>query len=179
MSTRDSRGTAQYLAPEIIHAQPGVTTYGSAVDIYGIGLILYEVFTGHRVFYTREQASKLPPCIPQLYYSPKLPVLGHFTGRDEVANAYATRVVSTPLDHINDKVRSRLTEFWNAVKEMELTELTLLGEVNSSIPSRLEEINKLLKVMLHFDPAKRPTINVLEHHFRALVIRSLLENDVV
>ena len=179
MATRDNRGTDEYTAPEILHAQRDVPTYWEAVDIFGIGLILYELFTGHRVFYSRAEAMKYPPTIPQLYFSPLIPVVGRFTPVSEVASAYATQVLLTPFDHIDDNVRSQLAEFWHAVKGMELTSNAFLGEVNSSIKSRLEEFNTLLRAMLDCDPVKRPTIDVLEHHFRANTIRSMLENDVV
>jgi serine/threonine protein kinase len=179
MATRDNRGTDEYTAPEILHAQRDVPTYWNAVDIFGIGLILHELFTGHRVFYSRADAMKYPPIIPQLYYCPLIPVVGPFTPVSEVASAYATQVVLTPFDHIDDNVRIQLAEFWDAVKSMELTNKAFLGEVNSTIKSRLEEINTLLRAMLDCNPAKRPTIDVLEHHFRANTIRSMLENDVV
>lgn len=179
MATKDNRGTDEYMAPEILHARQGIPTYWNAVDIYGIGLILHELFTGHRVFYTRADAMKYPPRIPELQYAPRIPVIGPYTRPNDVASAYATRIVSTPFDHINDKVRSQLTGFWNAVKSMELTSLELLGEVNSTQQFRLEEINMFLKAMLHPDPSKRPPIDVLEHHFKVNTVRSMLENDVV
>ena len=179
MATKDNRGTDEYTAPEILHARQGIPTYWNAVDIYGIGLILHELFTGHRVFYSRADAMKYPPRIPELQYAPRIPVIGPYTHPNDVASAYATRIVSTPFDHINDKVRSQLTGFWNAVKSMELTNPKLLGEVNSTQQSRLEEINTFLKAMLHHDPSKRPPIDVLEHHFKVNTVRSMLENDVV
>lgn len=179
MATRDHRGTDQYTAPEILHAQPGVPTYWNAVDIYGIGLMLYELFTGHRVFNSRPEAMIFPPRIPQVYYSPQVPLPHGFHQVVDMASAYATRIVFTPLDHIDDCVRAQLAEFWDAVRGMELTDLRLFGEVNFGFESRLEEINKFLRAILDCDPKKRPEIQVLEHHFRANVVRSMLENDVV
>lgn len=43
-------GTTEYLAPEIIKEK----SYGVSVDIYCLGLVLYEMMTGHNPFKTGE-----------------------------------------------------------------------------------------------------------------------------
>jgi len=50
IATDNKRGTVHYLAPEIILAQPGVPSYTNKVDIWSLGAILYELWTGKRAF---------------------------------------------------------------------------------------------------------------------------------
>lgn len=173
LATTNKRGSDLYTAPEISHASPG-TIYSEAVDTWGLGLILYELFTGHRVFNTPAEGHQLPPRIPQLRY------VKHPCKLEDTPSANASSLISAPLDHIHDDVRSQLAEFWNAVEQMKLTNEALLGEVNCvSNETRVVEINALVKALLNVDPEKRPGIKVIEHHFRANYVRSMLENDVV
>ena len=44
-------GTAEYLAPEVIQGN----YYGMAVDIWGLGCVLYEILTGYPPFYSNNQ----------------------------------------------------------------------------------------------------------------------------
>jgi serine/threonine protein kinase len=181
MATRDNRGTAQYTAPEIICAQPGVPTYKEPVDVYGIGLILYELLTGCRAISL--PCIQFPPPIPQLYACPHIPVVDPDTPPSTIPSVYATSIVSSFSNDLPDMKLPTCgqlhADFWGAVKDMEDTDHGLLTEDNWLIKSRLEEINILLYKTLDDDPQRRLSIKTLEHHFRVNFIRSMLENDTV
>jgi serine/threonine protein kinase len=141
-------------------------------------LIVYELFTGERIFKTETEALQYPPRIPHLYYWKHGPVPPPYQAVPEVS--IAARIMSTPLDHPDNLARNHIKILWDAVKLMKKTEPKFLGEVNDfTIQSRLEEVNTLVSAMLNLNPMHRPSIEVLEHHFRVNVIRSMVENDVV
>src|SRR5271154_5664176 len=50
IATKDARGTERYRAPEILFSEPSVPSYTNKVDIWGLGLILYQLFTGKNAF---------------------------------------------------------------------------------------------------------------------------------
>jgi serine/threonine protein kinase len=50
--TQERRGTAHYSAPEILLAEASIPSYTNKVDIWGLGMILYELWTGKRPFQT-------------------------------------------------------------------------------------------------------------------------------
>jgi serine/threonine protein kinase len=50
IATKDARGTAHYCAPEILLSDPDVPCYTNKVDIWGLGLILFELVTAQRAF---------------------------------------------------------------------------------------------------------------------------------
>ena len=89
------------------------------------------------------------------------------------------RIVTTPLDHIDNDAYEHLCVMWEAFKEMEKTDKRLLCEESDWVTSRLGEMSNLMETILDFCSTNRPTIAVLEHHFRALCVRSMLENDAV
>ena len=172
MATRELKGTPQYGAPEIFRGQP----YTELVDTYPIGLILFEVCTGHRAFSTPEEAKQGSRGIPQLYYSP--PEIIGPPIRD-LASSYATNVIANRFGPINATVRGLLHIFWDAVKDMKLTDPRLFGEAYWGRNLRVEELNRFVKFMSNDDPKCRPSMESVAHHFRANLIRSLLEYDSV
>lgn len=165
MSTRELKGTAGYVAPEILRGEP----YTESVDIYPIGLILFEICTGHRAFST-------PDGHPRLYFSPYR-VMGPLMV--DVTSFYATSVITKPFGPINGNVRGLLHLFWDAVRYMSLTDERLFGEAYWRRDSRVEEINRFVMVMSNDNPKCRPSMESVAHHFRANLIRSLLEYDIV
>ena len=177
LSTRENRGTDEYTAPEIRHASPGIPTYWFPVDIYALGLILYEVFTGHRVFYTRAEALALPPLIPRLFPTSVPP--GVTVPTAVVASSFVTRVLSKPCEEMNDGVRALLAEFGEAVRKLPLTDRRIWRDVEGSVGNRCEEINGFLRIMLDGDPVQRPGVEILVQHFRANHLRCLIECDLV
>ena len=172
MATQELKCTPQYAAPEILRCQP----YTELVDTYPLALILFEVATGHRVFSSPEEARQGAQGIPQLHYSP-LQIIG--PSMRDVASFYATSVIANRFGPINDNVRSLLHLFWDAVKDMRLTDQRLFGEVYWARDTRVEEINRFVRVMSNDDPKCRPSMESVAHHFRANLIRSLLEYDIV
>jgi serine/threonine protein kinase len=141
-------------------------------------LIVYELFTGERIFKTETDALQYPLRIPHIYYWKHGPVPPPYQVVPEVS--IAGRIVSTPLDHPDNVARNHIQILWDAVKLMKKTAPRFLGEVNDfTIQSRLEEVNTLVNAMLNLNPMNRTSIEVLEHHFRVNVIRSMVENDVV
>jgi serine/threonine protein kinase len=182
MLTRTKQGTDVYMAPEILFERP----YSSTVDIWGIGSILYELFAGHRIFNARSEIESYASGqrdLPQLHYSQGPPgTLGAamVSQTQAVANSFASRMLSLPKCYCEGvQARDQLDDFWKAFKEMERTERRMVGCVCEGVPGRLEEMNRLLKWMLDLDPSKRPTIQVVLHHFRGNYLRSMLENDPV
>ena len=172
MATQGLRGTPQYGAPEIFRGYP----YTELVDTYPIGLILFEVCSGHRVFSTPEEAKQGSRGIPQLYYSPP-EIIG--PPMSDLASSYATSVIANRFGPINATVRRLLRIFWDAVKDMKLTDQRLFDEVYWGRNLRVEEINRFVRVMSDDDPNCRPSMESVAHHFRANLIRSLLEYDSV
>lgn len=165
MATQELKGTAGYVAPEILRRE----AYTESVDIYPIGMILFEICTGHRAFFT-------PEGVHQLCFSPHQ-IMGPSMG--DVANFYATNVITKPFGPINDTVRGLLQIFWDAVKDMNLSDERLFGEVYWRRDMRVEEINRFVRVMSNDNPKLRPSMASVAHHFRANLIRSLLEYDIV
>jgi len=49
-------GTSYYMAPEVIR---GKSEYGTAVDWWGLGVLLFELLTGNPPWYEREQSQKI------------------------------------------------------------------------------------------------------------------------
>lgn len=89
------------------------------------------------------------------------------------------RIVTAPLDHIDNDAYEHLCVMWEAFKEMQKTDGRLLCEASDWVMSRLGEMSNLVETILDLSSTNRPTIAVLEHHFRALCVRSMLENDAV
>jgi serine/threonine protein kinase len=172
VSTSENRGTDEYTAPEILHAKPGIPAYFLPVDVYALGLILYESFTGHRVFYSRAEALAVPPLTPRLFPVSVAP--GMAASAAVLASSVITRVLSAPGES-GDLVR----EFWEAVRGMALTDRRIYRGYDAGTAERIEEINGFLRVMLEVDPLKRPRMDVLEHHFHANLLRCLMESDAV
>ena len=171
MSTQIKQGSDEYIAPEILFGR----LYNGAVDIWGIGCLLYELFAGHRIFSNRADiqnydAGRTP--LPQLsYICPPV---------DIGPSQFAVRVLSTSRQYwaLGDP-RNQLQDFWMAFKAMPLTDARMVGVICAGGPERMREINTMLKCMLDCDPRKRPDIAVVAHHFRANHLRSMLENDDV
>jgi serine/threonine protein kinase len=180
MATRYNRGSDEYTPPEILHARPGIPTYGTSADVWGLGLILYELFTGHRVYNNRSEAFQLPPRVPRVYFLKHVTFPNNLRQTEIASCLNATHVVSTLPPGLLDKIaRDQLSDFMVAVESMPLTKIAFLGQGNPTIQSRLGEINSLLEAMTQCDPGNRATINVLQHHFLANYVRNRLEHDSV
>jgi len=175
------KGSNEYVAPEV----HGGRLYGGKVDIWGIGCVLYEIFAGHRLFKDRceiegYETGKVP--LPQLYFPYPTGILAPETTLNTrpVASQFAFRVLSKSKGSWNRvNAKNQLEHFWKAFRDMVGTDKGRIGEVCGDILGRIREINELLKWMLDCDPAKRPSIDVVVHHFRGFCLRSMLENDEV
>jgi len=181
MSTRIKQGSDQYIAPEILRGH----LYGGAVDVWGIGCLLYETFAGHRIFNNRSdieayEKGKIP--LPQLAYPyPAGIILGPAPILDPraMANQFAFRVLSGAKTSWSGVARNQVEHFWKAFQEMPGTCKGMMGEACADVVARMREINDLLKWMLDCDPARRPSVQTVVHHFRGFYLRSMLENDEV
>lgn len=174
------KGSNEYVAPEV----HGGRLYGKKVDIWGIGCVLYELFAGHRLFKDRceiesYETNKMP--LPQLHfpYPTGILVPGTAVNTRPMASQFAYRVLSRGKGSWGHVAKNWLEHFWNAFVDMEGTDKCRTGAVCGDVLGRMREINKLLKWMLDRDPEKRPSIEVVVHHFRGFHLRSMLENDEV
>jgi serine/threonine protein kinase len=60
-------GTAEYIAPEVLRGQ----AYGAAVDIWGLGCVIYEMLTGYPPFYSENQNSMFAKILAEPLKIPK------------------------------------------------------------------------------------------------------------
>ena len=172
LSTENRRGSPLFTAPEIVYGNP----YSAAVDIWGLGLIFYQLFTGNNAFKADPSVQQWPcPHICRFRH----PNTGLCPVKYPEEDFNPQRILTAPLDQFDQLARHYLAGFGQAVKNMTLTDERLLNVVDDWIMFRLGEVSKLMEAMLEYEPRNRPSIQVLEHHFRANCVRSMLEIDAV
>ncbi|QDU82877.1 Serine/threonine-protein kinase PrkC [Polystyrenella longa] len=90
-----SVGTVYYMAPEVAHGR-----YGHEVDIYAMGIILYELFTG-RVPFEGESTGEI--------------LMKHLTDKPDLTRLPEAfrEVVARALDKDPQQRTSSVTQFWN------------------------------------------------------------------
>jgi serine/threonine protein kinase len=139
--TVDGRGTPQYCTPEILLAQVNVPSYTSKVDIWGLGLILYELFKHEPLFESRFDVEKY--YLDSNQSLPLLPALDE----DKTSASLQTQCLLSPLDfgikHIFEGDGESL----------------FCGPLN-------KELDKMLAMMLERNPELRPSSRKLSEQFQ-------------
>jgi serine/threonine protein kinase len=143
IATKHSRGTQGHRAPEIIFSEPTVPSYTNKVDIWGLGLILYQLLTGKNAFQSDFDVMQYRSdgICPQL----------------SVTSSVFERVIpdsdffaaESPLSMLDKAARLVLSVGPGPLLAVRGTALQ---------PSRRFAINKLLDSLLQRDPTLRPTI---------------------
>jgi serine/threonine protein kinase len=179
MSTTVGRGSDQYKAPEIISRNK----YGTPVDIWGIGCLLYEIFAGHRLFkdsFEIEAYRNGTPLKQLLHpFDQVITTPPSLLSPQDKPIKFSFQVLSAPKREWTGITKIQLGHFWEAFKGMKETNGEVTGKVCEDVAHRLGEINALLRWILNCDPTKRPTAKAVLHHFRGFYLRSMLEDDEV
>jgi len=161
IATRDARGTLHYGAPEILLSDADIPCYTNKVDIWGIGLILFELLTAKKAFQSANA------------------VMRYFWDQDPCPRVTLSASVKwTDLGRI-------LTAFW---LEMDaVVGLEAGGPIpNSSFWARIptdgnadqSDFDKQIKWLLHKTHGDRPAIEEVLLHFTSMYIRDNANLDV-
>ena len=166
IATRDARGTAQYSAPEILLSQPDVPSYTNKVDIWGLGVILYELCTNQRAFETGYH-------IMRYYWNEKR--------CPEVSSDCQTLSSYLLPKKLSSKTVKDLNDMWEVASTMGAI---FPDFIPSSIyftetPNlRLQDINMHIAWLLQIDHIKRPPIEQVCLHMGANLHRKQIELSV-
>jgi len=142
IATNERRGTAYYSAPEILLSEGSIPSYTNKVDIWGLGTILYELWTGKRPFQTSHH------------------VIQYFWNQLECPKV--TELWSGPKP-LNAEMVIRLSSNLR-------TTMKILFQSNPDVIPSLPysrkikiSLNCLISLLLHRDGAKRPSIREAGH----------------
>ena len=162
IATRDGRGTSSYCAPEILCSESSSPSYNNKVDIWGIGVILYELCTGQKAF---SSGYKLMQYMWNEVPAPQV----------SVANYPGANV---PLIRFKAEEWRSLNTMWQGALLAGAAFPTLVPDqiyFTDSVQLRLEDMNQHIAWLLAKDPAKRPSIGDVCLHMGANAIRKSLE----
>jgi serine/threonine protein kinase len=165
IATKDARGTERYRAPEILFSEPSVPSYTNKVDIWGLGLILYQLFTGENAFQCdfdirQYRSDGICPRISDSYSSVVFDCIG------KTAPAFPDTII-TMLQKA-------------ACSALAINSVLVLAVKTSDLqPSRRIIINNFVEWLLQRDPTKRPTSEQVRIFVGANYIASLLETSLV
>jgi predicted Ser/Thr protein kinase len=84
-------GTPAYMAPEQVRGDNAAV--GPAADVYGLGVVLYELLTGHRPFAAKSAAE----LFAQILYLPPTPVTVHRPDLDTALTAACHRALAKDI----------------------------------------------------------------------------------
>jgi len=164
IATNDARGTARYRAPEILFSEPSIPSYSNKVDIWALGLILYELLTGAKAFetdYHIMQYGRDGKC-------PQLPVPSTRRHLDQVPSGIGSTNSMKYLRLLQTTARSILAvEFVPAIK------------INESHPTRSAIINQQLAWILQKEPDRRPPIKDVGLLVAANLMGASIEEEMV
>jgi len=162
IATRDGRGTSSYCAPEILCSESSLPSYNNKVDIWGIGVILYELCSGQKAFNTGYKVMQ-----------------------------YMQNEVSCPQVSIANYPQASIPEIRFEATELQalgaMWQGALLGGAafpslvpdqiyfTDSVQHRLEDMNQHIGWLLAKEPTKRPSIKDVCLHMAANAIRKSLE----
>jgi serine/threonine protein kinase len=150
----DGRGTAHYSAPEILLAEASIPAYTSKVDIWGLGVILYELYTGKRLFDTGFH-------VIQYYWNQsEIPTL------DRSPNP--TDKQGVPF---STETKSKLNDLWAVTMS-----IVSSFAAKSRSPNELGNVetahNELLALLLHPNGQNRPSLDQVTYIFAAYYFTS-------
>jgi serine/threonine protein kinase len=164
IATKDARGTERYRAPEILFSEPSVPSYTNKVDIWGLGLILYQLFTGKNAFQS------------------------DFDVRQYRSDGICPQISSSSSTAVFDSIAKTALAFPDVIFDMLQKAACSVLSINSGVlavktshlqPSRRIVINKFLEWLLQRDPTMRPTIEQVCIFVGANYIASTLEKSSV
>lgn len=163
--TKEGRGTAHYCAPEILLSQPDVPSYTNKVDIWGLGVILYEICTSRRAFDTGYR------------------VIRYFWNEDRCPQVSLDdqSILSLAPKKFNAATGRDLQAMWNAALSMKAAFPEFVPDVThftETIDLRLQDINGHIAWLLQTEPTKRPSIDQVCFHMGANSLRKQLESSV-
>lgn len=145
IATEGRRGSPLYLAPEILNSQSDIPSYTNKVDIWGLGMIMFELVTGRRAFKSEYDVMEYPRSgtCPQVSESENK----HWDGQFD--------------DTLGFAVIEAAVELLLSIN----TSSDLLPTINSTDIPRWPHLNKQIAWILDRDPFKRPSID----QFRVLM----------
>lgn len=163
IQTQIGRGTVIYMPPEML-AEDNARTYTNRADVWSLGLILYELFTGRRAF---------THCslVVQYYESRSQPA--------PAVGLHDNPHLSALLRRMREDEQQCYFDMWRSVQRMSDIDRGLLAKGDTTPEFRLSEINSLLRSMLSRKPRDRPPMRQLALYFAANRLRTLMENDRV
>jgi serine/threonine protein kinase len=160
--TRDGRGTSSYCAPEILCSESSLPSYNNKVDIWGIGVILYELCSAQKAFPTGYEAMRY------MWNEVSCPQVS-------VANYPQASIPEIRFDAA--EVRG-LRAMWQGALLAGAAFPSLVPNqthFTDSVQHRLEDMNQHISWLLAKEPAKRPSIKDVCLHMAANAIQKSLE----
>jgi serine/threonine protein kinase len=172
LATKYGRGTEMYCAPEILLSEPSIPGYTNKVDVWALGLVLYELFSGVAGFNNGFEAVQ--------YYWGNKPTPSISIWSAAPGFTIATRLQSSGAwgSTVDEASRSELLPLWIAFSSLEHINQALLKEGDDT-RSEMSEVNRLIAAMLERNPKERPSVRQLVLHFGANAIRSRIQADEV
>jgi len=146
IATRDARGTAHYCAPEILLSEAEIPSYTNKVDIWSVGLLLYELCTNKPMF---QSANAVMRYFWEDQSIPRIPDIDHGTLISDRGKAYRRDISEVAVS---------------------ISHPFVISESSLS-----ENFNECLKLLLQRDQQKRPSIENVNFHFAALRLYDAME----
>src|SRR5271170_7928823 len=153
IATKDARGTPHYCAPEILLSEADIPSYTNKADIWGVGLLLYELCMKKRAFQSANAVMRY------FWHEERLPLI------PDDHPVYGQMRASSSLVYQVDIFNATAT--MNPLSsDSELNPLRRGLPVTDFIPSHA--FNRHLNWLLQSDQERRPSIDEIRLNFAAL-----------
>jgi len=137
IATKDGRGTAHYSAPEILLAEASIPSYTNKVDIWGLGMIFFELSMGKRAFQTS-------------YH-----IMQYFGNQMECPKAPGPPQPTLILSASEEVLVRTL---WATTQSLFPFNPEVIPSVPTMCIDRQDVLNEFIALLLHPDRSKRPSI---------------------